>query len=190
MLIPVVIQHRHVHLSPADQARLFGPRAVLKPVAGVGHRGQVVYHETVAIAGKEGLFASVRVAGPCREKTQVELSAAEAAALGLAAPVRVSGDTARAASCGLSGPAGRIRSRACAIIPARHVHCGVRDARRLGLAQGDVVSLVVPGRPELLIPGVVVRVHPTFRLAFHLTDDEASAYWLSSGDAVRLAPRR
>lgn len=187
MNIPVVVQHRHVHLSAADQARLFGSGAVLKPMADAGHRGQVVYRETVTIVGKHGTLEGVRVVGPCREETQLELSAADAAALGLEAPVRVSGDVARAAACGLSGPAGRIRSRACAIVPARHLHCSDADAQRLGLAHGDLVALGMPGRPELHLPDAVVRVHPTFRLAFHLTTDDAAAHWLHTGDAVVLS---
>lgn len=186
MRIPVVVQYRHVHLSRADQERLFGPDAVLKPLAEVGHRGQVVYRETITVMGKQGHVEDVHVLGPCREETQVELSAAEAFALGIDAPVRVSGDLRRAVSVGLSGPHGRIRARACVIIPARHLHCTAADAKRLGAVHEDVVTLAVPGRPDMRIGQVAVRVHPTFRLSFHLSVDEAAAFWLHTGDTVTL----
>lgn len=186
MDIPVVVQHRHVHLSAADQAVLFGPDASFKRVADVGHQGQAAYQETVTVIGKNGRLEDVRVLGPSREETQVELSASEAFALGIDAPLRVSGDTKRAASCGLRGPAGTIRSRACAIVPLRHLHCGEADAKRLGLRHRDTVALTPVGRPDLRLELVAVRVHPSFGLSFHLTADEAAQFWLHTGDRVRL----
>ena len=186
MRIPVVVQYRHVHLSTEDVARLFGPDAILKPMARLGHRGQVVYRETVCLVGKHGRLEDVHVLGPARAQTQVELSAVEAFALGLNAPVRCSGDLKRAAGCGLVGPYGKIRSRACAIVPVRHLHCNPATARQLRVVHEDVVNLVVPGRPELLIEHVVVRVHPTFALEFHLGVDEAAAFWLATNDVVTI----
>ncbi len=186
MDIPVAVQYRHAHLSAADQARLFGADAVLKAVAHVGHRGQVAYRETITVVGPNGRLEQVRVLGPVRAETQVELSPVEAEALGIDAPVRLSGDVKRAASCGLKGPHGSIRARACVIIPARHLHCSARDAKRLGVKQGDVVSVGVVGRPETRVEHVAVRVHPSFRTSFHLTADEAAEFWLGADDRVRV----
>ncbi len=186
MDIPVVVQYRHIHLSAADQAALFGPDAVLKRVADVGHEGQAAYQETVTVVGKHGTLEDVRVLGPCREETQLELSASEAFALGIDAPLRVSGDVKRGASVGLKGPAGTIRSRACAVVPVRHLHCGEADAKRLGIRHQDTVSVASVGRPDLRIDHVAVRVHPSFGLSFHLTADEAAQFWLQTGDRVRL----
>ncbi len=186
MDIPVVVQHRHVHLSAADQATLFGADASMKRVADVGHDGQAAYQETVTLVGKNGQMEDVRVLGPCREETQVELSASEAFALGIDAPLRVSGDVKRAASCGLKGPHGSIRSRACVIVPVRHLHCGDADAKRLGIRHRDTVALTPVGRPDLRMEHVAVRVHPSFGLSFHLSADEAAQFWLHTGDRVRL----
>jgi len=186
MHIPVVVQYRHVHLSEQDQARLFGSDPLLKPIADAGHRGQVVYRETVTIVGKHGTLEQVHVLGPSRAQTQVELSAAEAFALGINAPLRISGDVKRAATCGLRGPHGNIRARACVIVPIWHLHCHARDAKRLGVEQHDVVSLSVLERPDTRLEQVVVRVHPSFSLSFHLSVDEAAAFWLHTGDVVTL----
>lgn len=184
--IPVVVQYRHIHLSVADQAKLFGDAPLLKPIAGIGHAGQAVYRETITVIGPESQLEDVHVLGPCREETQLELSATDAFALGLKAPVRVSGDVSRAAACALVGPFGKIRSRACAIVPLRHLHCTPAEANRLGVRHRDAATLTVVGRPGVRIEHVAVRVHPSFRLGFHLSTDEAAAFWLETGDAVTV----
>lgn len=186
MRIPVVVQYRHIHLSAADQARLFGNGPLLKPIADIGHAGQAVYRETITVIGPESQLEDVHVLGPCREETQLELSATDAFALGLKAPVRISGDVSRAAACQLVGPFGKIRSRACAIVPLRHLHCTPAEANRLGVRHRGVVTLTVVGRPGTRIEHVAVRVHPSFQLGFHLTIDEAAAFWLEPKDAVTI----
>lgn len=183
MKIPVVVHHRHVHLSQKDMDALFG-RALTKG-SELGHKGQVVYRETVAVLGENGLLEHVRVLGPAREETQLELSAVEAAALGLDCPVRLSGDLSRAASVRLRGPNGEIKRR-CAIIPARHLHVNHLDAQRLGIGNGDIVTLMAD-RDGSHVEHVTVRVHPTFATECHLTSDEAAELWLVTGDSLHLA---
>jgi putative phosphotransacetylase len=182
MNIPVVVHHRHVHLSQKDMDALFG--RPLTPESELGHKGQVVYRETVSVLGKHGMLENVRVLGPSREATQLELSPVEMAALGLDAPVRVSGDLSKCESVRLRGPAGEIR-RACAIIPARHMHVNDTDAQRLHVKHGDVITLV--SKKGTRVEHVTVRVHPTFSLECHLTPDEAAELWLSTGDILHLA---
>lgn len=183
-LIPVHVQYRHVHLSEADARILFGDRP-LSVRAELAHRGQHAAEQTVDVVGPNGgQLDRVRVYGPFRESTQVELSPTEAFALGIDAPVRLSGDTKRSAGCELIGPEGRVRLRSGVVIPARHLHCNERDAARLGIEHQSVVTVSPAGRPDLRVELVSVRVHPTFALSFHLTYDEASEFWIQTGDHV------
>lgn len=184
MNFPVVVQHRHVHLSEEDQAKLFGEDAAPTPVRQLEHQGQVVYRETVDLVGKSGRLERVRVLGPAREKTQVEVSATDAFALGIDAPVRLSGDLTKSGSCELVGPAGKLKVKSAVIIPARHLHCPSAESKKLGLVQGQILSLKTPDGTE--IEHVTVRIHPTFRPAFHLAADEAAEYWLHTGDHVTI----
>jgi len=184
--IPIIVQHRHIHLSQAEQDALFGAGTSLTILRQVGQRGQVVYKETLSVVGKHGVLEHVRIIGPSRDKTQLELSATDAFSLGVNAPLRVSGDLSRSAPCRLRGPAGEVHVASGAIIPARHIHCDEATASRLGILHQDVVRVVVPGREDDPIEHVTVRIHPTFRLEFHVTTDEAAQWWLETGDTVML----
>lgn len=182
MRIPIVVHHRHVHLSKKDMDALFG--SPLTPIAELGHRGQHVFKESVAVVGEQGILEHVRVLGPARAATQLELSPVEAAALGIEAPVRLSGEVGSAATVTLRGPKGQVR-RKCAIIPLRHLHASPDDARRLGIAQDDVVTLALE-RTGAHVEHVVVRVAPGFALECHISPDEAAQIWVSTGDLARL----
>lgn len=180
--IPVVVQYRHLHLSETDWKALFGD-AEMAHAQDLGHRGQMVCQQTVSIVAEKGRLDDVRVLGPVRSETQLELSPTDAYALGVNAPLRVSGDLIRSGSCTIIGPEGEVEANSVAILPARHLHCRPQDAERLGVAHHDTISVSIPER-DLTIDHVVVRVHPTFGLEFHLSTDEAAEYWLQSGDHV------
>ena len=184
MKIPVVVQHRHVHLSQMDRHSLFGDQ-VFHAQRELGHKGQFVSDTFVKVVGPNGIFENVRVLGPERDQTQIELSASDAFALGLQAPTRVSGDLARAGTCGLKGPNGEVKASYSTIIPARHFHCSPSVAHQLGVSHLDIISAKTTVSDEL-IEHIVVRVHPTYSLEFHLTKDEAAELWLHSGDFVKL----
>lgn len=182
--VPVHVQYRHVHLSVSDTQALFGSQKLTK-LSELSHRGQFVCDQTVDIVGQNGVqIDRVRVLGPSRDATQVELSPTEAFALGVDVPVRLSGDLNRTAGCTLVGPEGSVTLKSGVIIPARHLHCSERDASRLGLANHQLVAVAPVGRPETRVELVSVRVHPTFALALHLSYDEASEFWLETGDHV------
>ncbi len=186
MYIPLVIQHRHVHLSKADQKILFGTDASLSVASNLRHKGQVVYDQVVEIVGKESSINFVRILGPARAITQVELSPSDALLLGIRAPVRHSGDLARAGSCKIKGPRGMVRATSQVIIPARHLHCHAQAAKKLGVTNNAVVTLQHLERTDVLLHHVLVRVHPTFSLELHLHADEASALWLSDHDLFTI----
>ncbi|MBU1705386.1 propanediol utilization protein, partial [Patescibacteria group bacterium] len=120
------------------------------------------------------------------EQSQVELSELDAAAAGIEAPVRLSGDCTAAGQCRLLGPAGECTVTSV-IIPARHLHLPDHLARAHGLRHHQRVRLIPHDHPGQPIKEVVVRVHPTFAPELHLTGDEAAAFWLQTGDQVKLA---
>ncbi len=186
MLIPLVIQHRHVHLSKSDLRQLFGEEKKMEVEMELGQRGQVLYAETVSIDGKNCVMEHVRILGPSRSKTQVEISTTDAVALGIRAPLRQSGDLLRAGSCKIIGKNGSIRATSTVIVPARHLHCNEKIAKKLKLKNQDVVSLECVDRPNLKLNHVFVRVHPTFVLEFHLNEDEAAELWLSDNDTFTV----
>jgi propanediol utilization protein len=184
--IPVHVQYRHVHLSTTDAEALFGSVKLTK-LAELKHRGQFICDQTVKVVGPNGVeLENVRVLGPSRDATQVELSPTEAFALGLDVPVRLSGDLNRSAGCRLVGPSGEVELKSGVVIPARHLHLSDREAARLGLSHYQAVTVVPVGRPDAKIELVTVRMHPTFATELHLTYDEASEFWVETGDQVVL----
>ncbi len=182
MEIPVVIQYRHVHLSHADRLTLFGSE-ILESEFEMSHRGQFIAKQTVTIIGQSGAFEHVRILGPERSQTQVELSASDAHSLGVKASLRVSGDIERSARVLIRGPQGEVDAKSSTIIPIRHVHLPSSTAEAKGLGHGDVVSVQWG---KYMIDHVVVRVHPTFSQEFHLTADEAAEFWIHTGDTITL----
>jgi propanediol utilization protein len=182
MKIPVVVQHRHVHLSPEDAKTLLGDSMESERL--ISHKGQFLATASVSVIGERGTFDRVRVLGPERAHTQVELSASDAFAIGIDVPARVSGDLVRSGSCLLKTVHGEVQATSSTIISARHLHCSDRVAKQLGLTHHEVVSLKTESGEQ--IDHVIVRTHPTFVLEFHLTKDEAAEYWLHSGDLVTI----
>ena len=188
MHIPVVVQYRHIHLSEQDFRTLFGDTDFCSETD-LGHYGQFVSPMFVEVRGKNGCFQQVRVLGPFREQTQIELSASDVAAIGIRAPLRISGDLARAGSCMIIGPCGKLRARSSVLIPARHLHLNVKSAKKLGFAHGDFTQLRSRHNPSQLIDHVTVRVHPTFANEFHISVDEAANFWIQTGHEMTLCDR-
>ena len=186
MKVPLTIQHRHVHLSRTDLRRLFGDESQLHKEILLKQKGQFVFKETVSVIGTRGELTLVKVLGPTRTKTQVELSASDAAAIGVRAPLRHSGDLSRAGSCKLKGPKGSLRAVTSIIVSARHVHCDPKSAKRLKIKNYDIVCLQHINRDDVRLEHVLVRVHPTFSLELHLNQDEAAELWLQSGEFFEL----
>lgn len=174
---------RHLHLSQTDQDKLFGAGYKMKIVKDLSQTGQYAYEEKVTVKGPKGEFA-VRVLGPCRKQTQVELSFSDARQLGLEAQVRVSGDLADTTGCTLVGPKGSIQIKEGVINDMRHLHVSDAEAEELGLKNGDVISVRIPGDTPIIVEHVAVRVNPTFRKNIHLDTDEANAASLAVQGAM------
>ncbi len=168
---------RHLHLSQADLETLFGKGYELTVKKMLSQPGQFACEERVRVVGAKGEFPAVSILGPVRNATQVEISLTDARSIGVSAPVRESGDIAGSGSCKLVGPKGEIELEQGVIAAKRHIHATTADAERMGLENGQIVSVEIPsanGR-KLVFGDVVVRVSDSYALAMHIDTDEANA---------------
>ncbi|MFA6316740.1 MAG: phosphate propanoyltransferase [Elusimicrobiota bacterium] len=186
--IPVGVSNRHLHLSAVHVAALFGPGAAMTSLRPLMQPGQFACGQTVDLEGPKGRVRGVRVLGPARPKTQIEVSLTDCRTLGIEPPLRQSGNLDAAAGVRLVGPAGSVDAPGSVIVAQRHLHVHTSDAARLGLKDNDVVR-VRAGSPALrpaVFENVVARVSDQFALEFHLDTDEANAAWVKTGDVAYL----
>ncbi len=185
--VPVGISNRHVHLSQADLNKLFGAGHKLNNVKDLSQPGQFAADETVTLVGPKGVIPRVRVLGPTRGQTQVEVSRTDAFALGVKPPVRDSGEhEGSAGQVTVVGPNGALTLTQGVILAKRHVHMTPADAQRFGLKNKDNVKVRCGGPRALIFDQVLVRVHESFALDCHLDTDEANAAMLNNGDEVEI----
>lgn len=179
--VPIETSAHHVHLSQQHVTELFGPHCRLMKASELSQPGQYACSQRVSVVGPAGTIEGVRVLGPARKETQVEVSKSDQFRLGLQAPIRESGDLAGSAACVLEGPAGRVALHQGVICAMRHIHMSPEDALRFGVRDGSVVRVRIGGDREMVYGDVRIRVHPDFRLAMHLDTDEANAGNLQPG---------
>lgn len=185
-IIPVGVSARHVHLSQADLATLFGEGYSLTPKKDLSQPGQFAAEETVQVIGSKKSFPSVRILGPVRSNTQVELSLTDCFTIGVNAPVRESGDIEGSGSVKLVGPKGEVTLCEGVIVAARHIHMHPDDAKTFGVADKQKVSVKTEGERALVMENVVVRVRDDFALEMHIDTDEANAAGLANGAKVQI----
>ena len=185
--IPVGVSARHIHLSDTHVETLFGAGYTLSKKAEL-MGGQFACNETVTIVGANlrGI-EKVRVLGPTRSNTQVEVSATDAVRLGISPPLRDSGDIQNSAPITVVGPKGAVHLPEGCIIASRHIHMSPGDGGRFGVADGDVVCIKVPGERGGVLDNVKIRIHSTFTLEMHIDTDEANAFGIKTGDSVEIA---
>jgi acetate kinase len=181
--IPIGISAHHVHLTEPHVEALFGPGRTLTWHADLTQPGQYACKEMVNLVGPKGRIDRVRVLGPVRPESQVEIARTEEFKLGIDAPIRHSGDLAGTPGITLEGPAGQVRLEHGVICAMRHIHMSPEDALAFAVRDRDVVRIRVPGERSLIFGDVVVRVHADFRLDMHIDTDEANAAELGA-DAV------
>ncbi|AKX93953.1 phosphate propanoyltransferase [Moorella thermoacetica] len=184
--VPVGVSGRHVHLTREHLQTLFGPGYELIKLRDVVQPGQFAAKETVTIVGPKGVLEKVRVLGPLRSYTQVEISRTDSFKLGVNPPIRDSGDHEGSPGCVLVGPAGVVTLKQGVIIALRHIHMHTDEAKRYGLKDKDLVTVQVGGERGLIFTNVLVRVNPNFRLEFHVDTDEANACLLNNNDMVQV----
>ncbi|MBN1771361.1 MAG: acetate/propionate family kinase [Deltaproteobacteria bacterium] len=179
--IPIEVSAHHVHLSAAHVEALFGPGHALTPRSDLSQPGQFSCAETVDLVGPKGRVDRVRVLGPERKETQIEISRTEEFRLGIDAPIRASGDLKGSPGLTLVGSHGSVALTHGAICAMRHIHMSPEDALTYGLRDRDVVRIRTRGERTLIFGDVLVRISPDYRLAMHIDTDEANAAEISTG---------
>ncbi len=179
--VPMEVSAHHVHLQEEHVEALFGPGHELTFRAELSQPGQFACQETVDLIGPRGTVERVRVLGPTRKQTQIEISRTEEFKLGIDAPIRASGDLKGSPGVLLKGTKGTIKMKEGIICALRHIHMTPEDALTYGLRDRDYVRIRVEGERPLSFGGVLVRVNPSYRLAMHVDTDEANAAELNTG---------
>ena len=177
MEVLVETSARHVHVTQEVLETLFGAGYALTKKKDLSQPGQFASNERVDVVGPKKTLSGVSILGPVRPETQVELSLTDARSIGVAAPVRESGDIAGSGACKLVGPCGEVEIAEGVIAAKRHIHMTTADAAAMGLADKQIVSVKVPsGNGRALVFGdVVVRVSDKYALAMHIDTAESNA---------------
>lgn len=185
-VVPVGVSARHVHLSQSDLETLYGKGYQLtkkKELMG----GQYAAEELVTIVGhKLRAIENVRVLGPLRKQTQVEISATDAIKLGMRAPVRESGDIKGSAPITIVGPKGAVYLNEGCIVAKRHIHMAPADAKAAGVTNGQEVSIQVENERGTTFNHVTIRVDESYTLEMHIDTDEANAANIITGSTVTI----
>lgn len=186
MTIPVGVSARHIHLTQEDVEKLFGAGYQLtkkKDLMG----GQFAANEQCTIVGlKLRAIENVRILGPVRKKSQVEISATDARTLGVNAPLRQSGDTAGSSPVALVGTKGAVYLNEGCIVAARHIHMTPAEAASASLHDGDYVSVKMGNERGAVLDHVKIRVDESFSLEMHIDTDEANACQVKQGDCAAI----
>ena len=173
---------RHVHVTKQDLETLFGPGHELTVKKYLSQPGQFASEEQVDVVGPKNVLKRVRILGPIRPETQIELSLTDARSIGITAPVRESGDVAGSGACKLVGPCGEVEVAQGVIAAKRHIHMTPEDAKEFEVEDKQIVSVKVDTEGRSLIFGdVVVRVSPKFSLAMHIDTAESNAACAGNG---------
>jgi putative phosphotransacetylase len=185
--IPVGVSNRHIHLSEADVEKLFGTGYSLTPLKDLSQPGQYACKETLTIIGPSMRpIENVRVLGPVRRASQVEISATDSYVLKVKPPVRESGKLKGSAPIRIVGPKGVVELSEGCIIANRHIHMSLDDARRFGVSDGDYVTVDVTGTRRTRWYDVQVRADKSFCLEMHVDTDDANAVGIGNGAKVKL----
>lgn len=177
---------RHVHVTREQAMTLFGH--LLTPKRPLSQPGQFLAQERVTVVGPKGEFREVAVLGPEREAGQVEISLTDARALGIAAPIRLSGDIQNTPGAELIGEQGRVRLCQGVIVAKRHIHLTPQAAAHFGVKNGETVKLKTLTARPVIFEDVSVRVSDRFASYAHLDYDEANACGFQKGDLGRILP--
>ncbi len=187
--IPVGISNRHIHLSREDLETLFGAGYELTPMKDLSQPGQYACKETLTLVGPSmRSIENVRVLGPLRKSSQVEISMTDSFVLKVKPPVRESGKTAGSAPVTIIGPKGIVSLKEGCIIANRHIHMSPADAQRFGVKDGDYINVdAFSGTRKTRWYDVQIRVHKDFRLEMHVDTDDANAVGFKNGSTVTVA---
>lgn len=185
--VPVGVSNRHIHLSVADLETLFGKGYELTPIKDLSQPGQFACKETLTIVGPSlRPIENVRVLGPVRKNSQVEISRTDSFTLKVKPPIRESGDISGSAPITIIGPKGVVTLKEGCIIANRHIHMSIDEGKQFGLSDGEYVDVEVNGERRTKFYDVQVRVHKDFRLEMHIDTDDANAAGIGNGAKVKI----
>ena len=188
--VPVGVSNRHIHLSVDDAETLFGKGYQLTPLKDLSQPGQFACKETLTIVGPSlRPIENVRVLGPVRKASQVEISRTDSFTLKVKPPVRESGDIAGSAPITIIGPEGVVQLKEGCIIANRHIHMSTAEGAQFGLADGDYVDIETSGERRTKFFDVQVRVNKDFRLEMHIDTDDANAAGIGNGAKVKIVKK-
>lgn len=186
--VPIAVSNRHIHLSKEHVERLFGRNYQLNKWKDLSQPGQFASKETVTLIGPKGKLEKVRVLGPARGDTQIEISLFDGYTLGITPPIRDSGDIDGTPSVNIQGPRGQLKVDQGLICAARHIHMNPDDATRFQVTNGQLVQVKVTGQRGVIFDNVLIRVSPKYKLEMHIDVDEANAAQIKNGQWGVLIP--
>ncbi len=186
LTIPVGVSNRHVHLSQEDLDTLFGKGYELTNMKELSQPGQYACKEMVTVCGPKGAIEKVRILGPVRKQTQVEILAADCFKLGRNTTPKMSGELAGTPGITLVGPKGTVATKEGLIIAQRHIHMSPADALKFGVHDGETVKIETEGIRGGIFNNVAIRVTETSALECHLDTEEANAMGLSGSSKVTI----
>jgi propanediol utilization protein len=179
MKLPIEVSARHIHLTQKDFEKLFGKENPISPIKKLSQEGEFAAEEKVSLINKDKRLDNIRVLGPFRKKSQVEIALTDAYHLKLnpLPKIKVSGDLANTTKILVHGPKGQLKIPC--IIAQRHLHCSKEEAKKLKIKNNQIIKIKISGKRELVFDEVVVRTNPKFRASVHLDTDEGNAAGIS-----------
>lgn len=186
--VPVSVSARHVHLQQEHVNQLFGEGYTLTKLKDISQPGQFACNEQVTIEGPKGQIEKVRILGPLRSQTQVEIARTDARKLGLTPPVRNSGNLAGSSPISIIGPKGKVVLQEGCIIADRHIHMTTKDAAQFGVRDKQKVSVLVDGEKAGIMGQVMIRVSDNYALDMHIDTDDANAFGLAGNELLKIIP--
>lgn len=186
MFVELGISARHVHLSRQDIDILFGKDYQLTVFKDLKQLGQYAANEKVEVIGPKGGFETVRILGPERKKSQVELSASDCIKIGVPVVLRDSGDHKDTPGVTLVGPKGSVELNGGVMVASRHMHVSSETAIKEDIKNGEILCAKVPGDREVIFSNILARVDSTFVDELHLDTDEANASFVKNNQKVEV----
>jgi len=184
--VPVGISARHVHVSQADLDVLYGEGYQLTVKKDLLQQGQFAADEVVELVTEKGSLKNVRILGPIRKQTQIELALTDAMKLKVNPPVRDSGDLKGSPGITLVGPKGSVEIKEGVIAAGRHIHMSLENAKEFDVKDKEIVKVRCGGERGLVFENVLIRVHESFRLEMHIDTDEANAAMCKNSGIVEV----
>lgn len=184
--VPVGVSARHIHLTQEHIEILFGQGYQLTELKPLSQPGQFAAKETVEVVGSKGTFSKVRILGPARPASQLEISRTDSFAIGVKAPVRESGNIDGTSGVLVKGPAGEVEWQEGVIVAARHIHFHISDAEKWGIQDKQKLRVRVGGERGVVFENVIARVSEKYALDMHIDTDEANASGVKTGDNAEI----